>query len=216
MRLRWASAGACLRNQRLSNLAKSELPSYGVNMIMRTPYEGSSLFAKLLNLWFLRQAPAEAHRNRISYLLDQITDLTISAKARGKSPRILSLGCGPAHEVQQFLRDQKGLGDAATFTLIDFNEETLMHTQGRLQELKSQFHLHGDIQLTKKSVNQILKEAARSTVRSPESQYDLVYCAGLFDYLTDAICRRLNQVLYDWLAPGGKLITTNVDRSNPR
>src|SRR5688572_15433843 len=34
-----------------------------VNMIMRTPYEGSSLFAKLLNLWFLRQAPAEAHRN---------------------------------------------------------------------------------------------------------------------------------------------------------
>src|SRR5262249_4825494 len=34
-----------------------------VNMICRDPLEGSTLFAKILNLWFLRQPPAEAHRN---------------------------------------------------------------------------------------------------------------------------------------------------------
>jgi extracellular factor (EF) 3-hydroxypalmitic acid methyl ester biosynthesis protein len=52
--------------------------------------------------------------------------------------------------------------------------------------------------------------------RSANEQYDLVYCAGLFDYLADPICRRLTGILYDWVAPGGLLITTNVDSSNPR
>jgi extracellular factor (EF) 3-hydroxypalmitic acid methyl ester biosynthesis protein len=44
--------------------------------------------------------------------------------------------------------------------------------------------------------------------------YDLVYCAGLFDYLSDRICRRLLEIFYDMLAPGGLLIATNVHPSN--
>jgi extracellular factor (EF) 3-hydroxypalmitic acid methyl ester biosynthesis protein len=42
-----------------------------------------------------------------------------------------------------------------------------------------------------------------------------VYCAGLFDYLTDSVCARLMAVFYDMLAPGGLLLVTNVDRANP-
>ena len=52
--------------------------------------------------------------------------------------------------------------------------------------------------------------------RAPESQFDFVYCAGLFDYLSDQICRRLSNVLYEWVAPGGLFVSTNVDSSNPR
>jgi len=33
-----------------------------VNMILRDPFEGGSMFAKALNAWFLIQPPAEAHR----------------------------------------------------------------------------------------------------------------------------------------------------------
>ena len=36
-----------------------------VNMILRDPQEGASVFAKILNVWFIDQPPAEAHRNRI-------------------------------------------------------------------------------------------------------------------------------------------------------
>ena len=39
-----------------------------VDMILRDPYEGGSLFAKVVNLWFLSQWPARAHRNRIQHL----------------------------------------------------------------------------------------------------------------------------------------------------
>ena len=40
-----------------------------VNMILRDPYEGSSLFAKALNGWFSSQLPGEeAHRSRIEVI----------------------------------------------------------------------------------------------------------------------------------------------------
>ena len=41
-------------------------------------------------------------------------------------------------------------------------------------------------------------------------RYDLVYCAGLFDYLHDQVCKRLMSILYNLLAPGGLLVVTNV------
>jgi extracellular factor (EF) 3-hydroxypalmitic acid methyl ester biosynthesis protein len=67
----------------------------------------------------------------------------------------------------------------------------------------------------KRSVHQILKESSRAGAGFEVGSYDVVYCAGLFDYLSDRICRRLLEVFYDLLAPGGLLIATNVDVSNP-
>ena len=39
-----------------------------VNMMLRDPFEGGSMFAKNLNSAFLSCPPAKAHRNRIAYL----------------------------------------------------------------------------------------------------------------------------------------------------
>jgi len=186
-----------------------------VNMLARDPCEGGSLFAKLLNLWFLEQPPAEAHRNRITYLAERITEVTARAASNGKGVRILSLGCGPALEVQRLLRE-KAFSDRAHFTLLDFNEETLVHTETVLEGLKRTHHRTSQFTYAKKSVNLILKEGGKKIERSPEQQYDFVYCAGLFDYLSDQLCHRLSNILYEWVAPGGLLVTTNVDHSNPR
>jgi extracellular factor (EF) 3-hydroxypalmitic acid methyl ester biosynthesis protein len=186
-----------------------------VNMICREPLEGSTLFAKIVNAWFLSQPPAEAHRGRIDWLADRLTDVVSRAAHAGRQARIASVGCGPALEVQRFLEEQEFSSDAQ-FTLIDFNQETLEHVRAVLETVRRKHHRHTDIQILKKSVNQLLKEAGRSA-QSPASQkYDLVYCAGLFDYLSDQTCRVLSSVLYEWLAPGGLFVSTNVDGSNPR
>jgi len=184
-----------------------------INMIMRDPFEGGSLYAKIINLWFLQQAPAEAHRNRIDYLLQHITQTVARAASAGRVARILTLGCGAAHETQRFLRESH-LANHARFALLDFNLETLTHAQAVIEQVKRQHQCTTQLSFLKKSVHQILKDSGKS-VESTE-QYDLVYCAGLFDYLTDPVCRRLTNILYDWTAPGGTLITTNVDSSNPR
>src|SRR5690606_21713648 len=74
-----------------------------VNMILRDPLEGASIFAKVVNSYFLAAPPAEAHRNRIDYLTEMLSDETRRRVRTGKVARIFNLGCGPAREVQSFL-----------------------------------------------------------------------------------------------------------------
>ena len=184
-----------------------------VDMIMRDPYEGSSLFAKAVNLWFLSQWPARAHRNRIKYLRECLRQESLKGVRRGQPIRVLNLGCGPAREVQEFLAEDP-LSDHAQFTLLDFNEETIQHARGTLEELKKRFGRRTVLQLQRKSVHQMLKEGAR-TISAPHAAYDFIYCAGLFDYLPDRTCKQLMNIFYDWLAPGGLVAATNVDNCRP-
>ncbi|MGO8678713.1 MAG: class I SAM-dependent methyltransferase [Limisphaerales bacterium] len=185
-----------------------------VNMMARNAPEGGSLFAKAVNTWFLRQAPAQAHRNRLEYLGAHLTGETARVAGAGRELRVQNIACGPAQELQQFLREQP-LSARARFTLLDFNEETIQYVRSALTGIRSSYGRSTELQFVKKSVHSILKESGRSFERRAEDQYDLVYCAGLFDYLSDQVCRRLMDIMYDWLAPGGLLIATNVEPGNP-
>jgi extracellular factor (EF) 3-hydroxypalmitic acid methyl ester biosynthesis protein len=183
-----------------------------VNMILRDPYEGSSMFAKILNVYILSQAPAEAHRNRVRYLRQRLVDETQRLSRAGQVCRILNLGCGPAKEVSDFLT-QDDIADRAHLTLLDFNDETLEFAGRTLSDTRARSRRVTGLQFVKKSVHQILKEATRP--ERLEARYDLIYCAGLFDYLSDRICKRLMNHFHDLLAPGGLLVATNVDAANP-
>lgn len=183
-----------------------------VNMILRDPLEGGSLFAKTVNLYFLNSAPALAHRNRIKYLVETLSTEARQVAATGRRVRILNLGCGPAGEIQQMLATDPVI-DSMEFTLLDFNDETLEFTQSRLERLRMEHNRSTPIQFVKKSVHQVLKEGSRPA--TDRTRYEVVYCAGLFDYLSDRICQRLMNIFYDLLEPGGLLIATNVDPCNP-
>src|SRR5262249_40532224 len=87
-------------------------------------------------------------------------------------------------------------------------------TKGLLTDLKSRLRRKIPITMIKKSVVQVLRGGTRSANGANE-KYDFVYCAGLFDYLPDKICRQLMNIFYDMVAPGGLLVATNVDKSNP-
>lgn len=181
-----------------------------VRMILRDSHEGSSLFAKALNRWFLSQVPAEAHRQRVQLLTKRLVEESLRARREKKRLRVFNLGCGPAQEVLSFLRDYD-LSDVVDFTLLDFNEETLNCTKAAAGEVKSRFNRTATFQMVKKSVVQVSKSRDRVT----QDKFDLVYCAGLFDYLQDGIAKDLMNVMYGMVSPGGLLIATNVDAGNP-
>lgn len=185
-----------------------------VSMMLRDPYEGSSMFAKMLNRLFLDTAPVVAHRNRIVYLNERLEAESGRMSAQGKVARIFNLGCGPAQEVQNYLAKSE-LSDHADFLLLDFNDETLANTTRVLEDLRTRHRRRTGLKLVKRSVHQILKESTKPGAGFDTGTYDFVYCAGLFDYLSDRICRRLLEVFYDLLAPGGLLVATNVETSNP-
>jgi len=185
-----------------------------VNMIIRDPVEGASLFAKVLNTHFVGVAPAEGHRNRIKYLSKVLRDETKRRARSGLTTNIFNLGCGPAREIQDFLVFDD-LCDRTTFTLLDFNDETLAYTGTLLADIKMKYQRQTPITMIKRSVHQILKDGPRGPETGRNTLYDVVYCAGLFDYLSDRVCRRLMDIFYEMLAPGGLLIATNVEASNP-
>lgn len=185
-----------------------------INMITRNPYEGETLFSKIINAWFLNQLPAQAHRQRLMLLKERLTGEIARISRKGSIARIFNLGCGPAGEIQTLLAESP-LADHAHFELLDFNEETIQYTGSLLQKIGADHRRRTAIQLRKQSVQQLLKEAWRQNGQSQEKRYDFLYCAGLFDYLPERICKDLTELLYRWLAPGGLLLVTNVDGTRP-
>jgi extracellular factor (EF) 3-hydroxypalmitic acid methyl ester biosynthesis protein len=184
-----------------------------VNMIALNPYQGDSLYARVVNLWFLSQWPSKAHRNRLSYLKEKLEGETWRAAHMNRTARIFNFACGPAIEVQNFLSGFP-FSEHAELTLADFNQETLEHLGKSLGHIKERLALRTKINFQKKSVNQLLKEGGKRT-SAPRPQYDFVYCAGLFDYLSDNTCTQMMEVFYDWVAPGGLLAVTNVADEKP-
>jgi extracellular factor (EF) 3-hydroxypalmitic acid methyl ester biosynthesis protein len=183
-----------------------------VNMILRDPCEGGSLFAKLLNVFILSQVPAVAHRNRVAYLTRRLLEETNRCFQHGRTARILNFGCGPAKEVQNFLTEH-ALSEHAHLDLVDFDEEALAHVVRVTEEIKLKHGRRTALKPIKNSVQQVLRQLAKPIPKARE--YDFVYCAGLFDYLNNRTCKSLVAFFYDLLAPDGLLVVTNVETQHP-
>lgn len=186
-----------------------------VNMMLRNPYEGSSLFAKMLNKVFLSIDPVQAHRNRIDYLVKTLKSEAERVVGKGRRLRVLNLGCGPAQELQRFIQNEE-ISDQCDFTLLDFNKETLDYTEGLLTDIKLKAARNCGLTMVERSVHQLLKQASRGDVDMQWESYDVVYCAGLFDYLSQKVCKKLVELFTKLLRADGLVIATNVASTNPR
>lgn len=188
-----------------------------VNMMLRNPLEGETSYAKLVNLFFLKAGPAEAHRNRIDILYDLLKEVAIKAKNAGHKAKIFNFACGPALEIQRFI-EQEEISENCEFYLLDFSAETLEYTQKTLEECKRKGgNRKVEITYINKSVHDVLRhttnlEKAKTQI---EKDFDLVYCAGLFDYLSDKVCARMLKLFFWQLKPGAIMMATNVHSSNP-
>ncbi len=182
-----------------------------VDMMFRNPFEGGSLFAQMLNAYALQLPPIIGHRNRIDYLCKILEQETARGVVHDCRTNVFNVGCGTAQEVQRFLTDGE-LANHADFTLLDFDNETLEHASRILNGLIRKHQRRTQIQTVRQSVFQILKEFGNSGLHQQSRYYNLIYCAGLFDYLSDQICRQLIEAFYAMLSPNGLLIVTNVDK----
>jgi extracellular factor (EF) 3-hydroxypalmitic acid methyl ester biosynthesis protein len=183
-----------------------------MNMIHRNRPEGRSLYEKLIHLLLVSQWPAKSVRNRIAHLGEHILNETARVARTGKIARMLNVGCGPAWEIQDFLKATQ-LSNQAEFTLIDFNEETLLHAGQKLIEIKRQFSRKTQIRTQQISVYELLKRTQRGG--NDEEKFDLIYCAGLFDYLAPDTGRALMELWFDSLSPGGMMLIANMNDSKP-
>jgi len=184
-----------------------------VNQILDDPRQGPSTYFQMVNVAFLQTAVASAHRNRIDILEDFLKRMADAARQAGKTFRILNVGCGPAVEVQRFLQSYPH-PECLSFELVDFSEETLAWTREKLSSLMQRTGKPVTIQYVHDSVHQLLKRRLDPASNNAR-EFDAVYCAGLFDYLSDKVCARLTAHFAARTHHGGSLLITNVHADNP-
>jgi extracellular factor (EF) 3-hydroxypalmitic acid methyl ester biosynthesis protein len=137
------------------------------------------------------------------------------AEREQRQVRILNVGCGPAVEIQRFIEMHPDPG-RLSFTLVDFSEETLAYTRSCMDNAARAKGKTVDIKYVHESVHDLLKRAVRPDAAADSDLFDFVYCAGLFDYLSDKVCARLLQYFVQRSREGGNIFVTNVHLNNPQ
>jgi extracellular factor (EF) 3-hydroxypalmitic acid methyl ester biosynthesis protein len=187
-----------------------------VNQILSDPQQGPTTYFQMVNALFLRSAVAEAHRNRIDILVEWLKKAAGRAAELGRPVRILNIGCGPAVEIRRLLGSDVNLA-LLEFTLVDFSEHTLQDTRAKIEREAAQAGEIVKVNWVNESVHDLLKRASRrATTEGPGELFDFVYCAGLFDYLSDKVCARLLDYFKSRTRPNGEVLVTNVHPSNPQ
>lgn len=185
-----------------------------LNMLLRDPYAGPNSYAALVNAAILTTAPPIAYGNRIAMLVEHIRNEAQRVRRDlGRPLKALSIGCGPVNEVQRFMREDP-LAAGCCFHLMDFNQPTIDFARERVEEVGRERNTRIQATYVNKSIHELLQEA-RGRRQSFDATYDLIYCAGLFDYLSDRVCGSLIELFYRQVDPGGLVIVTNVENSRP-
>jgi extracellular factor (EF) 3-hydroxypalmitic acid methyl ester biosynthesis protein len=183
-----------------------------VNMMLgESKSVADGAFAQLVDE-VLRNVPvAHAHKNRISILESTLLEEATRVNADGRMCSIVSVGCGPAVEIQRLLG--RGELGGSILHLVDFNEQTLEYVDSRTKSILAGVARRPIVRLLRQSLEEVATGSGAAKPR--RATYDLVYCTGLFDYFNDEMCRQLTREYVSWLRPGGVLVTSNVHPSNP-
>jgi chemotaxis methyl-accepting protein methylase len=176
-----------------------------LRLIYENQPRGTTLFAKCMDKFFLSALESEAVRNRAKYLEKKIKNFVkINNKAK-----IVSFGCGIAKEIQNLLlSDYKVLKDVEIH-FIDQDIEALKNAQKDITNIIKQKNLELNVNYHNWGIKNILKDGFIW------GKSDLVYSAGVYDYLTDKMCYKLTSVFYDLLNPGGQIIIGNFNTNTP-
>ena len=186
-----------------------------VNMMLQESKPDSlGIYARVVDSFHVQATAPAAHRNRINMILEHIcTEAERIIVEEERLLNIINVGCGPAVEVQKFI-EENPLSNQTSFELMDFNENTISFLEKKINDKVAESGNKPVLKFVHKSIDDLLQEAHKKTNAS-SGNYDFVYCAGLFDYFSDQICKRLTALFYSWVRPGGSVIVTNVDPSNP-
>jgi extracellular factor (EF) 3-hydroxypalmitic acid methyl ester biosynthesis protein len=186
-----------------------------VNQILADPRQGTSTYFQIVNALFLKAAVAQAHRNRIDILGRYLNEAAERACKQQRRLSVLNVGCGPAIEIRRFI-EQHSRPDLLSFTLLDFSEPTIEYTRSRIEEACSRTGKKAEVEFVQASVHELLKRSGNALEPLESKTFDLVYCAGLFDYLSDKVCSRLLRYFVARANPGSTVLVTNVHSSNPQ
>jgi extracellular factor (EF) 3-hydroxypalmitic acid methyl ester biosynthesis protein len=168
---------------------------------------GNSVYQKLVHRLGLNVA--ECIETRMHVVRSHIAEV-VRSRGQDRPARILSLGSGPAREVETFLSGPGARAGHVEFTLVDQETEALSFAYDRTYPHLLKSRGLSRVNCMNISFTDVLRANGGLQGVAPQ---DLVYSVGLLDYLSDRRSRGLVRKLYDALAPGGLLIIGNMNET---
>jgi extracellular factor (EF) 3-hydroxypalmitic acid methyl ester biosynthesis protein len=150
-----------------------------------------------LEAYALTAAIAQQHRNKVHLQARCV----LEAAHRKADCRVLSIGCGSSPDIRSVAPHVPA---SATFVFCDSDEQALEFSRRATEGADVQRHfVHG-------IVPRVLRRL------EPLAPFDLILAGGLFDYLPDRwLARTAGDAWNRLLAPGGRLVFTNIATGNP-
>ncbi len=169
------------------------------------PYKGDTLFAKMVNRLALSMDAVTAHQDRIDFLYNTLVSMY---EKNHDTFSFFVLGSGPGEEILRFVENteitpekpvQAALLDMDAFALVDFKDH--------FQYLDVR---HFDLITLNHNLLSIIAGRGKDPV---DTKFSLTYCAGMFDYFSQKVCRRIIRYMIKHTRPGGVVIVTNVHKN---
>jgi extracellular factor (EF) 3-hydroxypalmitic acid methyl ester biosynthesis protein len=180
----------------------------GDYQLMNYVYEwlprGANVYERLLHRIGLEML--ECIATRMVMVQHAIAGVVASGAGSRKPARVLSLGCGSAQEVVNYLA-VKRLPRAIDITLVDQDHRALDYAYGRVYPEILRLDNGSNVQCLEVSFVQLAKASGAVVDLPPQ---DLIYSIGLLDYLPQKRAKQFVYMLYDKLLPGGQLVIGNV------
>ena len=177
-----------------------------MEMIYNQEPDGDGKVGKLIDRWFINTSAARAVRGRRE-LLSNLLERYAGEKQQDDAPfRIMNLACGSNRELFDFLSRFKKT-EFIEAVCVDADSQALEYTNTRVNT----FSHRAGIRLMNDNV---IRWALGST-KQRYGQFDVIYSAGLTDYLDRRLFVALISRCYEHLKPGGRLVIGNFNKSNP-
>lgn len=147
---------------------------------------GKTMYSRLINFYTCSIDVANSNIYRKNFLKDKILEfLTIK-----EHPVFLSVGCGPAREVIELLKENK-IQKSAIFHLLDLEKNALNYIKDELSKIEFN---REDIKINY-YLSDLLEIIKNKRTAELFSNVDFIYVSGVFDYLSDRACKKVVQNL---------------------
>jgi hypothetical protein len=168
-------------------------------------YLGETSYEKLIQHYACNIPISYSVVERKNFLKQKISDI-LSEKS---SPRILSVASGAARELIELVEEGK-INKPLYFDCLDVEPEAFECIKNKLETIDPENKHNLRIRFIREDFLNIIRGRNGDNLFD---KYDLIYSAGLLDYLSDRMARKLLSYLFNLLKDNSSLIATNVKAS---